>query len=112
MKHRETNPIFNELSKSIMLENMFKERLEEEISNLKQSFNQLKKDLSETRKDLNVNHKKENKYKEVSYLSSSVQAQTEHVMISNVKDYREMARKQEETINNLKKYRNNIRREN
>ena len=71
---------------------------------------QLKKNLEETRRELNTNRKKEGQYKEVSYLSSSVQAQTEQVMISNVKDFRDMMRKQDETLNNLKKYRNNLRK--
>lgn len=103
---------FGGLEEKIMMESMLRKKLMEEIASLKQSEHHLSKDIELARREYASHNKRLNRYKEVSYLSKSVQQQTEHIMHGNSRDYRQMVRKQGDTIANLKNYRYYLKREN
>ena len=83
-----------------------------EIANLETSLKHLKKNLSEVRKNVDIESVNEEKYKHIEYLATSINRNTEAVKINNGRSYKQLVNQQEDTLNNLRQFRVNLRKDN
>lgn len=89
-----------------------KESLRNEISNLESSLVELKKNVGSMRKKVELEGAKVEKYKHISYLSHSIQRNTDSVKILNTRSFKSMLKYQEETLTSLKRFKTTLRKEN
>jgi hypothetical protein len=64
------------------------------------------------KKNVEFESAKEEKYKHISYLSKSIQRQTDTNKNINYRSYKKLLKYQEDAIINLKKFKTNLRKDN
>jgi rubrerythrin len=64
------------------------------------------------KKKVELEKAKEEKYKHISYLSKSIQRQTDTNKIINYRSYKKLVRYQEDAVTNLKKFKTTLRKDN
>ena len=107
----EEESLENVTHKAMMVEKE-KAELQYQIKNLETEVMEATRRVAEVRKQVQVTSKSQEKYKHISHLAKSIQRTTESTRNINNKSFLKLVKYQDDVLNNPKKFRVDLRKEN